>query len=194
MIKANHVKKLREKTGASMMECKYALEEAKGDEALALDILRQKGKNIALKKSERETRQGIIESYIHSNGKVGVLLELNCETDFVARNKEFRELAHDLTLHIAGMNPKYIDSKDVPKEVIRAEKEIYKKQFSDSGKPQKIINQIIEGKIKKYSEEISLLTQPFVKNPDITVADLIQEKIAKLGENIKLSRFIRYEL
>lgn len=149
MIKSNQVKKIREKTGASMMDCKKALEEAKGDEALALDILRQQGKNIALKKAERETRQGLIESYIHSNGKVGVLLELNCETDFVARNKEFRELAHDLTLHIAGM-----DSKD----------------------------------------ESSLLEEPFVKNPEITVADLIQEKIAKLGENIKVDRFIRYEL
>lgn len=149
MIKSNQVKQLREKTGASMMECKYALEEAKGDEAIALDILHQRGKNIALKKADRETRQGIIEAYIHSNSKIGVLLELNCETDFVARNKEFKELAHDLTLHIAGM-----DSKD----------------------------------------EKNLLEEPFVRNPDITIGDLIQEKIAKLGENIKVSRFIRYEL
>lgn len=149
MIKPDQVKQLREKTNASMMECKKALEEAKGDEALALNILRQKGKNIALKKSARETKQGLIESYIHSNDKVGVLLEINCETDFVARNQEFRELAHDLVLHIAGM-----DSQD-----------------------------------KK-----TLLEEPFVKNPDITVGDMIQEKIAKLGENIKVSRFIRYEL
>lgn len=194
MVKADQVRQLREKTGASMMECKKALEESEGDEARALNILREKGRNIALKKLARETKQGIIESYIHSNGKVGVLLELNCETDFVARNREFRELAHDLAMHIAGMNPQYLSPKDIPEEVIWAERDIYKKQFSDSGKPPEVIDQIIEGKIKKYSEEISLLTQPFVKNPDITVADLIQEKIAKLGENIKIGRFVRYEL
>jgi len=194
MIKAKQVKQLRDKTGASMMECKKALEESGGNEDRALKILREKGKDVAFKKSERETRQGIIESYIHSNGKIGVLLELNCETDFVARNKEFKELAHDLAMHIAGMSPQYLDPKDIPEEVILAERDIYKKQFSDSGKPPEIINQIIEGKIKKYSEEISLLTQSFVKNPDITVADLIQEKIAKLGENIKIGKFVRYEL
>ncbi len=149
MIKANQVKKLREKTGVSMIECKKALEESRGDEKQALDVLRQQGKVIALKKAARETRQGVIESYIHSNNKMGILLELNCETDFVARNSEFRELAHDLALHIAGM-----DSKD----------------------------------------EKSLLKEPFVKNPDITVGDLIQEKITKLGENIKVGRFIRYKL
>lgn len=158
MIKSNQVKQLREKTSASMMECKKSLEEAKGDEALALNILRQKGKNIAFKKAARETKQGLIESYVHNNDKIGVLLEINCETDFVARNQEFRELAHDLALHIAGMDPQCIEPKDVSEE------------------------------------EISLLTQPFVKNPDITIGDLIQEKIAKLGENIKVSRFIRYEL
>ena len=149
MIKANQVKQLREKSNASMMECKKALEESRGDEARALVILRQKGKDIALKKAGREAKQGIVESYIHSNGKIGVLLELNCETDFVARNEEFKKLAHDLTLHIAGM-----DSKD-----------------------------------KK-----SLLKEPFVKDIDITVADLIQEKIVRLGENIKISKFVRYEL
>ncbi len=149
MIKADQVKQLREKTGASMMECKKALEESKGDEARALLILRKKDKDIALKKSKRETKQGIVESYVHSNGKIGVLLELNCETDFAARNKEFKELAHDLALHIAGM-----DSKD----------------------------------------EKDLLEEPFVKNPEITVKDLVEEKIAKIGENIKIGRFIRYEL
>lgn len=149
MIKSEQVKKLRAKTSASMMECKKALEESEGNEARALDILHQKGKDIVLKKSEREARQGIIESYIHSNNQVGALLELNCETDFVARSEEFKKLAHDLTLHIAGM-----DSKD-----------------------------------KK-----SLLKEPFVKDLDITVADLIQEKIVKLGENIKIGKFTRYEL
>ncbi len=149
MIKANQVKQLRERTGASMMECKKALQESKGDEARALLILRKKDKDIALKKSKREVKQGIIESYVHSNGKIGVLLELNCETDFVARNKEFKELAHDLALHIAGM-----DSKD----------------------------------------EKSLLEEPFVKNEEIIVKDLVEEKIAKLGENIKIGKFVRYEL
>lgn len=149
MIKANQVKQLREKTGASMMECKRALEESKGDEARALSILQKKGKDIALKKSKRETKQGVVESYIHSNGKVGVLLELNCETDFVARNKEFKELAHDLTLHIAGMGSE---------------------------------------------DKKSLLEEPFVKNEEITIRQLIEEKIAKLGENIKIGKFTRYEL
>ena len=149
MIKADQVKQLREKTSASMMECKKALEESKGDEVRALLILRKKDKDIALKKSKRETKQGIVESYVHSNSKIGVLLELNCETDFVARNKEFKELAHDLVLHIAGM-----DSKD----------------------------------------EKDLLEEPFVKNPEITVKDLVEEKIAKIGENIKIGKFVRYEL
>jgi len=125
MIKAKQVKQLRDKTGASMMECKKALEESGGNEGRALKILREKGKDVAFKKSERETRQGIIESYIHSNGKIGVLLELNCETDFVARNKEFKELAHDLAMHIAGMSPQYLDPKDIPEEVILAERDIY---------------------------------------------------------------------
>jgi len=149
MIKASQVKQLRDKTGASMMECKKALEKSKGDEAQALDILREKGKYIALKKSIREAKQGIVEAYIHNNNKVGVLLELNCETDWVARNKEFRELAHDLAMHIAGMNSK---------------------------------------------DKKTLLEEPFVKNPDITVKELIEQKIAKLGENIKIGRFTRYEL
>lgn len=149
MISAKDAKQLREKTGAGMTDCKEALEESKGDEEGAIEILRQRGKEIAVKKSERKAGQGIIESYIHANDKIGVILELNCETDFVARNKEFKELAHDLAMHIAGM-----DSKD----------------------------------------KDSLLEEPFVKNIDITVKDLIEEKIAKLGENIKIARFTRYEL
>ncbi len=149
MIKANQVKQLREKTGASMMECKKALEETKGDEKKALNILCKKEKDIALKKSKREAKQGVVDSYIHSNKKIGVLLELNCETDFVARNEEFKKLAHDLAMHIAGM-----DSEN----------------------------------------EKSLLKELFVKNLDITIADLIQEKITRLGENIKIGKFVRYEL
>lgn len=194
MISAEQVKQLRDKTGASMMECKKALEESKGDEKKAFEILRQRGKDVALKKSSREAKQGIVEAYIHNTKKVGVLLELNCETDFVARNKKFQQLAHDIAMHIAGMNPKYLITEDIPEEVIIAEKDIYKKQFSDSGKPQEVLDKIIEGKIKKYSEEISLLTQPFVKNPDITVKQLIEEKVSKLGENIQVGKFERYEI
>jgi len=194
MITAEQVKKLRDQTGVSMMECKRALEQSNGDYDKALEFLKLKSKDVALKKSEREAKQGIIEAYIHSNGKIGVLLELNCETDFVARNQEFKELAHDLAMHIAGMDPKYISPEDIPEEVIEAEKIIYEKQFADTDKPKKVIDQIIDGKIKKFSQEICLLTQPFVKNSDITVKELIEEKIAKLGENIKIRRFVRYEL
>ena len=194
MITAEQVKKLRDQTGVSMMECKRALEQSNGDYDKALELLKLKSKDVALKKSEREAKQGIIEAYIHSNGKIGVLLELNCETDFVARNQEFKELAHDLAMHIAGMDPRYISPEDIPKEVIETEKIIYEKQFADTDKPKKVIGQIIDGKIKKFSQEICLLTQPFVKNPDMTVKELIEEKIAKLGENIKIRRFVRYEL
>ncbi len=194
MITAEQVKKLRDQTGVSMMECKRALEQSNGDYDKALEFLKLKSKDVALKKSEREAKQGIIEAYIHSNGKIGVLLELNCETDFVARNQEFKELAHDLAMHIAGMDPKYISPEDIPEEVIETEKIIYEKQFADTDKPKKVIDQIIDGKIKKFSQEICLLTQPFVKNSDITVKELIEEKIAKLGENIKIRRFVRYEL
>jgi len=194
MITAEQVKKLRDQTGVSMMECKRALEQSNGDYDKALELLKLKSKDVALKKSEREAKQGIIEAYIHSNGKIGVLLELNCETDFVARNQEFKELAHDLAMHIAGMDPRYISPEDIPEEVIETEKIIYEKQFADTDKPKKVIGQIIDGKIKKFSQEICLLTQPFVKNPDMTVKELIEEKIAKLGENIKIRRFVRYEL
>lgn len=194
MITAEQVKKLRDQTGVSMMECKRALEQSNGDYDKALEFLKLKSKDVALKKSEREAKQGIIEAYIHSNGKIGVLLELNCETDFVARNQEFKELAHDLAMHIAGMDPKYISPEDIPEEIIETEKIIYEKQFADTDKPKKVIDQIIDGKIKKFSQEICLLTQPFVKNSDITVKELIEEKIAKLGENIKIRRFVRYEL
>ena len=194
MITAEQVKKLRDQTGVSMMECKRALEQSNGDYDKALELLKLKSKDVALKKSEREAKQGIIEAYIHSNGKIGVLLELNCETDFVAKNQEFKELAHDLAMHIAGMDPRYISPEDIPEEVIETEKIIYEKQFADTDKPKKVIGQIIDGKIKKFSQEICLLTQPFVKNPDMTVKELIEEKIAKLGENIKIRRFVRYEL
>ncbi len=194
MIRAEQVQKLREKTGTSMMECKKALQESNGDEQKALEILKEKGKDVAQKKSERDTRQGLIEAYIHGNGKIGVLLELLCETDFVAKNKEFKELAHDLAMHIAGMSPKYIDPKEVPGDELEKESEIYKKQLVDSDKSAEVIDRIVEGKIKKYSEENALLTQSFVKDPNTTVKEIIEQKIAKLGENIKIGGFTRYEL
>jgi len=194
MVSVDQLKQLREETGVSITECQKALKEANGDIKKAKEILRKWGKNLAGKKSEREVKQGIIESYIHPNKKIGVILDLRCETDFVARSEDFKNLAHELVLHIAGMNPFYIKPEDIPEEVIAGEKEIYREQFSKIGKPEKLIDQIIEGKLKSYKAVISLLTQAFVKNPDKTVGDLIQEYVAKLGENIVVKRFVRYEI
>jgi len=194
MVSVDQLKQLREETGVSITECQKALKEANGDIEKAKEILRKWGKNLAGKKQDREVKQGIIESYIHPNKKIGVILDLRCETDFVARSEDFKNLAHELVLHIAGMNPFYIKPEDIPEEVIAGEKEIYREQFSKIGKPEKLIDQIIEGKLKSYKAVISLLTQAFVKNPDKTVGDLIQEYVAKLGENIVVKRFVRYEI
>ena len=190
----NKVKELREKTGVSITQCKAAMEEAGGDMGKAVEILRKKGEKVADKKSVREIKSGLIETYIHGNGKIGVMLELGCETDFVAKNQEFKDLAHDVAMHIAAMNPKYLKVEDVPDEVIRAEKDIYREHLKGSGKPENFLAQIIEGKIKKYSEEKSLLTQSFIKNPDITIEGLLRDKILKIGENIQIRRFARYEI
>lgn len=194
MVSIDQLKQLREETGISITECQKALEESNGDLEKAKEILRKWGKDLAQKKSEREARQGIIESYIHPNKKIGVILDLRCETDFVAKSQDFKNLAHDLVLHIAAMSPFYINLEDIPEEVIVREREIYREQFLKSGKPQKIIDQIIEGKLKTYKEEIILLSQPFVKDQDKTVGDLVQEYIAKLGENIVVKKFVRYEI
>lgn len=188
------LKQLREQTCASMVECRKALEESGGDLAEAAKIIRRKGSDLAGKKAGRETKQGLIEAYIHVNGKIGVLLELSCETDFVVRNEMFKELAHDLAMHIAAMNPQYTSSIDIPQEIIEEEKKIYQEQLESSGKPQNIVDQIIEGKIRKHNEEICLLSQPFVKNQDLSVQDYINEAIAKIGENIKVGRFVRFEI
>lgn len=188
------IKQLRDQTCASMLECKKAMEEASGDLEAAIEILRRNGAIMAGKKSCRETKEGIIEAYIHANGKIGVLLELNCETDFVARNEMFRELAHDLAMHIAAMSPRYLNVVDVPREIIEREKDIYREQLTESGKPAQIINQIIEGKIRKYNQEICLLEQPFVKDQDLTVKDAVNDCISKIGENIKIGKFIRFEI
>jgi len=188
------IKQLREKTCASVTDCKKALDEATGDLEKAAEILRHRGADLASKKSIRQTNQGIIEAYIHNSGKVGVLLELNCETDFVARNEMFKQLAHDLAMQVAAMSPEYLDATGISAEVIEEEKNIYREQLVDSGKPQNIIEQIIEGKIAKRNSEICLLDQPFVKDQDYSVREIINSYIGKIGENIKVGRFVRYEI
>lgn len=188
------IKKIREQTGAGMVDVKKALDEAKGDEAKAVEILRKNGQAKALKKNDREAKEGIIGSYMHSNNKICAMVKLYCETDFVARNEEFKELAKDIAMHISAMNPKFLSPDDVPAEALEKEKEIWMEQLKNEGKPQEIMDKILEGKEKKFKEEISLLTQSFVKNPDLTVQELITEKIGKIGENIQLGEFSRFEL
>ncbi len=193
-IKSDQVRELREKSKAGMMDCKRALVEANGDIEKAAEILREKGLVKALKKASRVTKEGIIESYIHQGSKIGVLLEVNCETDFVARNEMFRSLVHDLALHIAASSPLYISIEDVPAEVAEKEKEIYIKQAANEGKPENIAEKIAEGKLKKYYEENVLLEQRYIRDPDKKIDDLIKEKIATIGENIVIKRFCRYAL
>lgn len=194
MINADQVKQLRDKTQASMSECKKTLEEANGNFEKAAELLRLRGKQIAAKRAEKEAKAGIVESYIHSNKKIGALVVLHCETDFVAKNETFGQLAHDLAMHIAAMNPQYISLEDIPQEILQKEKQGYLEELKNSGKPQAIINQIIDGKIKKFSEEICLLEQLFIKNPDQKIKDLINEYIGKIGENIKIGKFVRFEI
>jgi elongation factor Ts len=184
------VKQLREKTNAGMMDCKRALTEANGDVARAETILRTKGIASASKKAARATREGIVASYIHLQGKVGVLVEVNCETDFVAKNDNFREFVKDITLHIAAAHPLYVSREDVPGSLIEAEREIYQAQVK--GKPEPVINKIVEGKLDKFYSTVCLLEQGFIKNPDQTIRELLGAKIAELGENIVIRRFTRY--
>ncbi|MCL4377513.1 MAG: translation elongation factor Ts [Actinobacteria bacterium] len=193
-IKADQVKKLREKSGAGMMECKKALTEAGGDIKKAELILRERGLAAASKKAGRSANQGIIDSYIHPGSKIGVLLEVNCETDFVARNEQFKELVHNIALHIAAAAPVYISSDDVLSAVIEAEKNIYKKQALNEGKPEAVVEKIAEGRLKKFYEENCLLNQLYVKDNDITISDLVKQSIAKIGENIVIRRFCRFVL
>ena len=193
-IKADQVKKLRDKSGVGMMECKRALEEAGGDLEKAEVILREKGLAAASKKSTRATNQGLIDSYIHLGAKIGVLVEVNCETDFVARNEMFKELVHNIALHIAASAPIYVSREDIPREIIETEKEIYRKQALNEGKPESVAEKIADGKLKKYYEENCLLDQPYVKDNDKTVGDLVREAILKIGENIVIRRFVRFVL
>ncbi|MEI6493962.1 MAG: translation elongation factor Ts [Verrucomicrobiota bacterium] len=189
-ISATLVKELREKTNAGMMDCKRALAEAKGDLAAAEDILRKKGIASAGKKSSRVAKEGAIASYIHLQGKVGVLVEINCETDFVAKNEIFRDFVKDVTLHIAAANPLYVSREQVPEKLILSEREIYAAQVL--GKPANIVEKIVDGKVDKFYSTVCLLEQPFIKNPDLTIKDLLTGKIAELGENMIIRRFTRY--
>ena len=188
------IKKLREITGAGMVDVKKALDEAQGDEERATEILKKKCKEKAFKKSERIAQEGVIVSYVHSNNKVGAIVKLFCETDFVARNEEFKTLAQDIAMHITAMNPKYIKPEEVDENVLEKERKIWQEQLENENKPKEIISKIISGKEKKFREEISLLSQPFVKNQEQTIQDLIIEKIAKIGENIQVGEFYRIEL
>lgn len=193
MISPEQVKELREKTGAGIMDCKKALVETNGDMEKAIIILREKGLAKAATKQSRAVSEGIIESYVHGNGRIGVLVEVNCETDFVARNEEFKSLAKDIAMQVAASNPKYLSRDDVPPEVLEKEKEILRAQALNEGKPEKIVDKIVDGRIEKYYEENCLLEQPFIKDPDKNISQLIMEKIAVIGENITVSRFVRFE-
>ena len=191
-IDAKVVKELRDKTGAGMMDCKVALQEAKGDLTEAEKILRKKGIAVAGKKAGRVANEGCIASYIHHGSKLGVLVEINSETDFVARNDSFRELVKDITQHIAAANPSYVKREDVPANILESEKEIYRAQVKD--KPPQAVDKIVAGKLEKFYSTVCLLEQPFVKNPEITVKDHVTAKIAQLGENLVIRRFTRWQL
>ncbi|NPA53667.1 MAG: translation elongation factor Ts [Aquificae bacterium] len=193
-VDAKLVKTLREMTGAGVLECKKALEETNGNLEEAVELLRKRGIAKAAKKAGRETKEGLIHAYIHAGGRIGVLLELNCETDFVARNEVFKELANELALQIAAMKPQYVSRDTVPKEVIEKEGEIAREAALAEGKPEHIAEKIAEGKVEKFLKEVCLLEQPYIKDDKKTVEDLIKEYIAKLGENIQVRRFTRYEL
>jgi elongation factor Ts len=193
-ITAQMVKELREATGAAVLDCKKALEENDGDFEKAKTYLTEKGLAAAAKKAEREAREGLVETYTHPGGRVGVMVEVNCETDFVANTDQFKALAHDLALHIAFANPQYVDTADVPEAVTEAEKVVHRKEALNQGKPEKVIDKIVEGKLAKFYSEVCLLQQPFVKDDDMTVGDLVTQAIAELQENIVVRRFARFEL
>jgi elongation factor Ts len=193
-VTAAMVKDLRERTGAGMMECKRALVEAKGDPGDAEVLLRKWGIASAGKKSARTTRQGLIGSYIHHGGQLGVLVEVNCESDFVARTDDFKELVHDVAMHIAAADPRFIRKEDVTADVLDKEKDIARARALGEGKPEKVLDKIVEGRLQKFYEEVCLLEQPFVKEATLTVGQLVKTKIAKLGENISIARFVRFKV
>ncbi|MCR2805043.1 translation elongation factor Ts [Paenibacillus soyae] len=193
-VSASAVKELRERTGAGMLDCKKALDETGGDVEKAIALLREKGLAAAANKAGRIATEGVVESYIHAGGRIGVLVEVNCETDFVAKTDQFREFARDIAMQIAAANPKFVRREEVPADEIEKEKEILKNQALNEGKPEKIVEKMVEGRISKYYEEYCLLEQSFIKDPDKTISELLNEKISKIGENISIRRFVRYEL
>ena len=193
-ICAKQVKELREKTGAPMMDCKQALTDAKGDLDQAVVLLRKRGVSVAAKKASRATSEGAVESYIHAGGKIGVLVEVNCESDFVARTEDFKELIHDIAMHIAASDPKFVRKEDVTPDAYEREKDIYRSQAAATGKPPQVVEKIVEGKMSKFYEEVCLYEQPFIKDQTVSIAQLIATKIGKLGENIAVRRFSRFKV
>lgn len=193
-VNASAVKELRERTGAGMLDCKKALEETGGDIDKAIAHLREKGLAAAANKAGRIATEGVVEAYIHSNGRIGVLVEVNCETDFVAKTDQFKDFVKDVAMHIAASNPKYVRREEVPAEELEKEKEILKAQALNEGKPAHIVEKMVEGRMSKYYEEYCLLEQSFIKDPDKTIATLVNEKISTIGENISIRRFSRFEL
>lgn len=192
-ITASMVKDLRERTGAGMMDCKKALVECEGNVEKAIDYLREKGIAKAAKKAGRIAAEGLVDAYIHMGGRIGVLLEINCETDFVAKTDNFKSLCHDVAMHIAAANPQYVRREEVPTEALDKEKEVLRAQALNEGKPEKIVDRMVEGRVEKYYKEICLMEQPYVKDPDKTIGDLIAEATATIGEKITIRRFTRYE-
>lgn len=194
MSQMEQIKALREKTGAGIVDVKKALDEAGFDDTLAIEILRKRGQDKAMKKSDRETHEGMVISYVHSNGRIGVLVKLYCETDFVARNEEFLEFGRDIAMHIAASAPQFVKPEEVPTEAVAKEQEIWRAQLAEEGKPADLMEKIMAGKETKFRNDIALLTQSFVKDPTKTVGELLTEKIHKIGENIQVGGFVRYEM
>jgi len=190
----DEIKQLRQQTGVSLSLCKKALEEANGETDKAKELLRKWGQDLAGKRGGKDTSEGVVASYIHANKKIGVLVDLRCETDFVARNKDFQDLAHEIALHIAATNPLYMSPEDIPEEVIEKEKEIYKDQMAKENKPKNVMEKIIEGKLEKFKKNACLVCQPYIKDDTKTIQDLVNESIAKLGENIGIGQFTRIEI
>ena len=193
-ITAEMVKQLRDKTGAGMMDCKAALAEAGGDAEKAIEILRKKGQATAAKRAGRATKEGVVGHYIHMGGKVGVLVEVNCETDFVARTDDFQALAKEIAMHVAAADPRFVSREQVPGAELEKEKDIYRGQFAGSGKPEAVIDKIVEGKLGSFASQICLLEQPSVRDPNVTIQQMLQAATAKTGENIAVSRFVRFKL